>query len=53
MQYVILGGSVGDGFMAVGPFTCHEDAVRYAESDVGGYWEILEMVEPEAQAGDD
>lgn len=46
MNFIIVYGDPVDGFNFVGPFDDRDEAVRYAEFDVGTDWWIAELDAP-------
>ena len=49
-MHIIIVGSVGNGFSAIGPFESAEAAIEFASGDAqirDGYWEVLPIDPPE------
>lgn len=48
-QFIVIYGNPTDGFNHVGPFSCRDDAVNYAESEpYNGNWWITRLDAPAA-----
>lgn len=50
MSYIIVTGNPKDGFVYIGPFDSHEDAVQHAEwkANLEADWWVIELLEPES-----
>jgi hypothetical protein len=44
-QWVVVVGSVGDGFSHYGPFDDHDAALRFADTMIGN-WEVIPLLNP-------
>lgn len=46
-KWVLVFGSLGDGFTVLGPFATHEDAEYVGSWRIDDTWEVIELIDPQ------